>query len=180
MASNTTVAVTLRSRKHAGLVALVDRADEALVSGFDWHPMWDRHTRSFYAIATVREGNRRVPVRMHRLVVSANHHEFVDHVNNDTLDNRRTNLRLCSRSQNQANQRESAGKTSQYKGVRWNRECQKWQAQIGVQGKRHHLGLFTDERSAAAAYDSAARNVFAEYAKVNLATKSEQDAEARP
>lgn len=180
MASDTTVSVPLQSKKHKGLAALVDHADVSLVSEYDWHPVWDRNTKSFYAVTTVKERGRRRPVRMHRLVVAAKNDEFVDHINHDTLDNRRTNLRLCSRSQNQANQRKCEGKTSEYKGVYWNRQCSRWQAQIRFKGESHHLGLFLDEVSAAMAYDHAAQALFGDYARVNFAKKAEQDREVTP
>jgi hypothetical protein len=91
--------------------------------------------------------------------------EQIDHVNGDRSDNRIVNLRLATGSQNQANMRKRGDNTSGYKGVAWNAKCRKWQAYIGVNGRRHHLGLFNDPAEAHAAYISAAQGHFGEYAR---------------
>jgi hypothetical protein len=92
----------------------------------------------------------------------------VDHINGNPLDNRRSNIRGCTRTQNLANvpKHESRGGTSRFKGV--SRKGNKWVAQIKVANKKQHLGYFDDEREAALAYDAAAREAFAGFAKLNF------------
>jgi len=82
------------------------------------------------------------------------------------------NLRLATNTQNSANSKKrktTAGKncSSQFKGVGWSKERQKWRAKINYKGKEIYLGRFTDEKEAAAAYNKAAIEYFGEFAKIN-------------
>jgi hypothetical protein len=82
------------------------------------------------------------------------------------------NLRLATYSENQANSKKTksyAGKncSSNFKGVYWSKQAQKWQAYINYQQKRTHLGLFVNEIDAAKAYNKAAIEYFGEFAKIN-------------
>ena len=84
-----------------------------------------------------------------------------------TLDNRRSNLRLCTRAQNQANKLKKPGCSSTFKGVSWNKAAKKWQASIRVSQKLIALGLFNDEVLAARSYNVAAVEHFGEFALLN-------------
>jgi hypothetical protein len=92
----------------------------------------------------------------------------VDHINHDKLDNRRCNLRIVTRQQNNQNTRPktSSTRTSAYKGVHLAKG--KWRASIHTNGTTRQLGTFTDEVAAAKAYDQAARYYFGEYAYLNF------------
>ena len=113
-----------------------------------------------------RKGN--VIIRMHRVIMNASRGMDIDHINHDTLDNRRCNLRICTRSQNQQNQLPLRGKTSRYKGVCFYKRDGKWQAYIKLNGKRYHLGYFNNEVDAAKAYDVKAKEFFGEFAYSNF------------
>lgn len=90
----------------------------------------------------------------------------IDHVNKDQLDNRISNLRECSRSQNCAN-RKRWGKSSKFRGVHWHKKTCKWQAAIRFNKKSKYLGLFEDQKQAALAYNQEAIKCFAEFANLN-------------
>lgn len=77
-----------------------------------------------------------------------------DHINGQRLDNRRANLRIVSPSENSHNRRPIRGSSSQYLGVTWHAQCQKWQAIVMVEGKNHYLGLFESESDAGAAAEA--------------------------
>lgn len=94
---------------------------------------------------------------------------WVDHINGDTLDNRRSNLRLCTVSGNNHNRMKSKNNTSGYKGVSWLKQNQKWRAYIKVNSKDKHLGCYLDKEDAARAYDKAAKEYFGEFARLNFA-----------
>jgi hypothetical protein len=93
---------------------------------------------------------------MHRLLLSSKKGEQVDHRNHDTLDNRRSNLRTATASQNSTNRRRRSDNTSGTRGVRFYAPNGKWLARIGVNGKRKHLGYFPTQEAAYAAYVDAA------------------------
>lgn len=90
----------------------------------------------------------------------------VDHVNQDRLDDRRENLRLATRSQNQANKGRAINNTSGYKGVSCNQE--KYEVRLKYGTKRLHLGRFDDAFTAALVYDAASRHLYHEFAGTNF------------
>jgi hypothetical protein len=106
---------------------------------------------------------------MHRLIMGLADDDprQVDHANGDRSDNRRSNLRIATQSQNLGNSRKRAGTTSRYKGVSWHKQNKKWVAYIGVDGSLHHLGCFTSEEAAARAYNRAARAAWGDFACLN-------------
>lgn len=104
-----------------------------------------------------------------REIVGAKKGEWVDHINGDTLDNRKENLRICNPSENAGNRKRPRTNKSGYKGVRKaNSRINPWRSQIIVEGKFIHLGNYKTRVEAAIAYDKAAKKYFGEYAKTNL------------
>ena len=111
--------------------------------------------------------------RVHNLVANTvlenpNKYNCVDHIDHDKTNNCVTNLRWCSSSQNSMNRSKQANATSNYKGVSWHKQSQKWCAQISVDCKRKHIGLFESEVQAAVAYNNAAICHYAEFACLNV------------
>jgi len=86
--------------------------------------------------------------------------DLVDHENGIGSDNRITNLRAATKRQNAQNSRSK----SKHKGVTWAATSQKWRARIVVDGKEHHLGVFESPDDAHAAYVTAAKLYFGEFA----------------
>jgi hypothetical protein len=91
----------------------------------------------------------------------------IDHVNGDKTDNRLSNLRKASRAENTWNQAKPKSNTSGYKGVSWNKKCEKWVAYIGVEWRRIHLGCFETKEAAHAAYSRAADQHHGAFANFN-------------
>lgn len=147
-----------------GKVAIVDDQDYALVSQYKWCAKWNG--RHWYSHKSIVKNGRQYTLFMHRFITDAPTGMQVDHVNGDTLDNRRSNLRLCTPSENQQNRGRPISNSSGYKGVR--KDGNRWCAAIMVNGKYFHLGSFAEPVEAAHAYDSAARRHFGEYAKTNF------------
>ena len=117
-----------------GYEAVIDAADVPFVEGFNWHAKVD--TRAVYAARKVRlASGKQATLRLHRVILDAPDGMEVDHINCDGLDNRRLNLRLATKAQNQHNQRLSCANTSGLKGVTWNKRGEKWQAQIMLNGQ---------------------------------------------
>jgi hypothetical protein len=160
--------VTREIQLTRGKVALVDDED------FDWLNQW-----KWYAQPNVFAGKKayaqrtqyissenKVGVMMHRLIMGATRGLEVDHINGDGLDNRRCNLRLCTRTENARNLRKSKANTSGYKGV--SKYFNKWQARLETNGKQVFVGLFPTIEEAARAYDAKAKELFGEFAGLNF------------
>lgn len=111
-------------------------------------------------------------VRLHRLVASRCSDivgKVVDHINGDTLDNRRSNLRIVTVAANCRNKGTSVNTTTGYKGVSVDRRRlqRPYKAHIQVDGKQISLGTFSNPVDAAKAYDTAAKEYFGQYARTN-------------
>ena len=145
-----------------GKNAKIDSADYQRGSAFPWH----FNGRGYAVRKAWVPGGRglRVNVFLHRFLLDAPQHLGVDHVNGDTLDNRRSNLRLATQSQNLANRRVRRN-ASGFRGVY--RHGSRWQAQIKQNGKQKHLGMFAKKLDAAKAYNRAARTAFGSFATLN-------------
>lgn len=124
----------------------------------------------FYAVKGGKQikGKREPNIALHRLIIDVKKDEMIDHINGDTLDNRRENLRVCNNTQNQRNQKLSNRNTTGYKGVSWHKKEKKWISRIRVNNKLIHLGYFKDLIEAAKAYDKAALIYFGEFASINF------------
>ena len=144
-----------------GQVALVDGEDYEQLSQHKWHTQ--KYSDTFYA---KRHQNGKM-VFMHREILKAPEHLQCDHKNHDGLDNRRCNIRLCTHAQNSYNKRPLANRTSKYKGVHWDKNAKKWQAQIKHNERVIHIGYFDDQIDAALAYDDYAIDLFQEFAYLN-------------
>lgn len=105
-------------------------------------------------------------VRMHRVITNAPDGMEVDHRDRIATNNQRSNLRLCTRDQNNIN-RVFARNTSGFNGVRWHKRDEKWIAQISFNKKRIHLGSFESPIEAAKSYNLAALEYHGEFAKLN-------------
>ena len=140
-----------------GQYAIVDDADYNYLNSLgSWH--FDRYAKK----VTRKDG----VIYMHRLLLSAKKGSYIDHINGNKLDNRRSNLRICTQQQNVHNSIGRKG-TSKYKGVSWDKRRNKWKAIIGHNYKRIELGRFNTEEQAAKAYNKKAKELHREYAFLN-------------
>jgi hypothetical protein len=106
---------------------------------------------------------------MHREILGSPPGFDVHHVNGDTLDNRRANLRALSRSEHMMSRGKARGRhTSPFKGVWWSRARRKWRTRLSIRGQSIHLGNFDDPVSAALAYDAAATSAYGPVAYNNF------------
>ena len=153
-----------------GQFAIVDNADFDELVRYKWFAK--KIGRTFYAERNERiHGGvqRKQTVCMHRQVLGMPAGKVVDHINHNGLDNRRANLRIVTRAQNSWHNRKYRGDfTSQYKGVSWENGRGRWRAKIAYNRRNVFIGYFDDEVSAARAYDAKAKELFGEYAILNI------------
>ena len=151
-----------------GQSTLLDTLDFDALTAYRW--IYDTHG---YAVHRYRDADGRSQrLWLHRLIMTRLlGHPIppdlqVDHINRDRLDNRRDNLRLATRSQNQAHKGRSHHNTSGYKGVNANHG--KWEVRLKIEHRSLYLGRFADPLAAAQVYDAAARLFSAEFAGLNF------------
>jgi hypothetical protein len=129
--------IPLSKGKHA----IIDEEDFELISQYKWSATEPDHRRSIYARTNVKgvDGNYYTE-RMHRLLLGLQKGDgkIVDHVNGNGLDNRKTNLRVSSRSDNAANVAIHRGNKSGYKGVSFRKDRCLWRTEI----RRHGLNVY--------------------------------------
>lgn len=140
-----------------GRFAICDAADAEAVLRHRWHVA--KSGKTFYAATTVK--NKRVT--MHALLLPEA--DEVDHKNRNGLDNRRENIRPCTRSQNAANCPRPIGQSG-YRGVY--RKYNGYRAQIKVNGVKYYLGRYDTAEEAAFWYDLAAMSAFGGFATLNF------------
>ena len=157
----------------SGKFALVDDAD------YDWlnQYMWYTDHYGYVMICFSRSILAHAPIpdvastgiSMSRLILELEPGDKreADHINHNILDNRRNNLRIATRAQNQYNQSIRDEGTSKFKGVYWDKQNKKWHAHISINNKTKSLGRFDSERTAALAYNLAAKRHFKEFAFLN-------------
>lgn len=148
-----------------GKYALIDKSSVDRISKHRWAA--HKIGNTWYAARKDRNANGKM-VFMHREVMECPNGMVVDHVNRDGLDNRLSNLRVCSHSQNIQNKKIQKNNSSGWIGVNWSRVSQKWQAGVALNGKNTHVGLFLCPIEAAIARDVAAIEVYGEYASLNF------------
>ncbi|MBL0320674.1 MAG: HNH endonuclease [Alphaproteobacteria bacterium] len=136
-----------------GFVCIVDDDDYEYLSQYRWHSM--KGKVRVYASRSYK----RSQIIMHRELMNPPIGFVVDHINGNTLDNRRSNLRICTHSQNNVNVKQK-NKTG-YKGVKL--ENGKWVARIQIT-----IGTFASAEEAARAYDKASKSLHGEFAALNF------------
>lgn len=144
-----------------GQNAVVDAGDFDWLSQWNWCAQWSPSVRSFYATRRDRENGP--TTFMHNLILGV---DRTDHKNHDTLDNRRENLRPCSSKQNAQNKRVQRQVAGGFKGVQ-QLPSGKWQSVIWARNENRYLGSFPDAKTAAEAYNIAAKIYFGEFAHLN-------------
>ena len=145
-----------RNQRNFGLVAVVDDEDHEWLSQWNWTAVSTHRRNGGYAMR-IEAGKT---ILMHRLILNAPDSAEVDHVNGDGLDNRRSNLRLATRTQGRANRRRFKTNTSGFKGVSFDKQSGRW--------KLSFVAHFDSAEEAARTYDQIAQLVFGEYARTNF------------
>lgn len=163
MTTNDFIPETFAIQLTKNQVTTVDIVDSDL-SQFNWQAQPCNTYASgleYLARRQYMKQSKKFMVYMHRVILSRIlerellPNEIADHINGNPLDNRRSNIRLATRSQNNMNKRKGSRNVSGFKGVSLHKETQKWVAKIGKNGTYKHLGLFNTPEEAFEAYCNA-------------------------
>jgi len=149
--------VPLRGKYGKGKFVLVDSGDFGWVSKRSWN--FHKKGNDFYAACSWGD--------LHRLLIRAKRGEIVDHVNRNTLDCRKSNLRITDAGGNTKNVGLRKDNSSNYKGVNFWITGKRWTARIQVDGKRLFLGYFDTAKQAAKIYNLASKKHHKEFAFIN-------------
>lgn len=163
----------IKLRGANSISAIVDDEDYESLSKFKWYISGGRKNDQ-YAHRKETVCGKRISIFMHREVVNARKEKMVDHINHNTFDNRKSNLRMATRSQNAMNTLKRKDSSSLYKGVvlhtsrKNGNEHHYWRTHIRTKDTQVRLGLFKSEIDAAICYDLWAKDLFGEYAYLNF------------
>lgn len=141
-----------------GKKAIVDDSD------YEWLMRWSWCFNSNgYAVSATFTGIKGKVVYMHRLIMEPPKGKDIDHINGDGLDNRRSNLRIATRSQNLCNKRIGTRNTSGHLHVSRDSATHKWRVVIVINSKHIHLGEYADLETASRIADQAAEKYHGEF-----------------
>lgn len=144
---------------------LVDDLDYEVLKRWTWHAKKDKSGK-IYVQHTTHVGGTPVALKMHRFLMECPRGKVIDHINGDSLDNRRENLRIVSVRENNFNIRRVAGATG-LRGVSYNRSSKMYEANVSKDSVKYYLGMFDNAYDAARAYDEKALELFGELALTN-------------
>lgn len=132
-----------------GQYAIVDDEDYKWLIHWKWCAFWNKYTKSFYAVRTgKRKNGKRPTIYMSREILKLKYGDKrqCDHINHNTLDNQKLNLRIVTQQQNQWNKKKII------KGYFWEKRREKYRANIRLNNKCIHLGYFLTPKEAHEAY----------------------------
>ena len=147
----------------SGYEVIISACDVERVKAHKWHKQFYSNYDGKYFACTM-PGNK--VMKLHRFIMNCPSGMYVDHINCNTLDNRRSNLRICTNAENGRNRRKNSNSTSGYKGVYWKKQYSKWTALICVNGKSIFLGYFDTPEKAYEAYVAASKKYHGEFGRI--------------
>lgn len=151
--------LSINSKKYGIITYIIDDEDYDKIKNYRWNANYDNHKNSF-RIKTASG------LRLHRIIMNAKNGEYVDHIDGNILNNRKSNLRICTLAENNRNKSKSNKKmTSKYKGVTF--QSGKYRVRIRYNNKYLSIGMFDTQDKAAIAYNIAALKYYGEFAKLN-------------
>jgi hypothetical protein len=156
----------------SGYKVLVDDEDVERVSQYNWwvdKSVLRRTGRYYFRRKYNREGNTTVE-KLHRFIMGAWYMDgtVLDHKSGNTLDNRKSNLRFCTHTENARNKRMEIRNTSGYKGTLVDKHTGSIYAIVKYEQKNYFLGTYATPIEAALAYDHVSRLLFKDFARPNF------------
>ena len=183
-----TCELIIQSRKHGEQTVLYDAVDRDIIHNHRWSVYKAKQNGRLYVRTNVDhpDGGIRVHVvggktyhstkqtviGLHQMIMQTPKGMYTDHIDGNPLNNRRSNLRVCSNADNCRNRGINKNNTHGYKGVTYDgrRRHAPWTARIGFNFKRVYIGNYATREEAARAYDKKATELHGEFAKLNFET----------
>ena len=160
--------------KYSHTNVIIDEENFNFLSQFKW----TKHKKNDYVWRWNYETKKRIYIHQVIMNFKSGKTQVIDHLNRNPLDNRKSNLRICTQSRNVQNTlRTGKNLIRKYRGVT-HKKSGKYSAGIFCNGRHHHLGTYPNEKDAAMAYDNAAINLFGTFACTNFSEKERYDAES--
>jgi hypothetical protein len=161
--------ILLVSPKYGDQECIIDTEDYNKIKDYHWSLSLEKSTNRFYVMSYFKKNNKSIHSLIQRIILDIIDSNFEgDHINHDTLDNRKNNLRKCTTSNNAMNRFINKSNKSGYKGVSWQKDRKKWAAAIKVNYKSINLGRYNNKIDAAKVYNQAALKYFGEFAYLNI------------
>lgn len=149
-----------------GQNTIVDTDDYEYLMEYNWYATWDSGSKGFYAGRNKKNSTKKNLLLLHRAIMNLSFGDGIeiDHINGNTLDNRRSNLRIATKEQNMRNRKKSSANRSGYKGVRLTPSRKRpWLSRCNAPGYKRHIGYFSSKEDAAQAYIFVAYLRFGEF-----------------
>lgn len=163
--------IELHRRDEESLWTIIDLEDlERVINHpYTWFAIYDDDIKNYYAKSSVYNPNTKLskPLPLHQYIMNANGN-IVDHKNSNTLDNRKSNLRVvpdCNNSMNRKSRNKN--NTSGYRNVSWNKNDKKWVVQMQIDKKNTLLGKFDDVHEAGKFAEEMRKKYYGEFAGKN-------------
>jgi len=173
------VYIEINSPKYGRLEVLIDKEDLELVKQYStWH-VHKASNRSYYINTNTKVNGKYNKLGMHNLIAGTPKGMHTDHIDGNTLNNCKENLRIVTCSQNFQNKKGDRGTASRFKGVSWRKSSKKWSVRIKVGDKNLYIGTYENEITAARMYDKAALKHYGKYARLNFSEEDNQNYEYR-
>lgn len=152
-----------------GLFTLVDDADYEWLSRWKWRAQFDKHTGTYYVHRNLaRLDGKRPDVKMARLILELGFGDdrMGEHINQNTLDNQRSNLRIATVAQNNRNRRKPKNNTSGHKGIHKVGKTNRWQVSISRDKVRYFFGSYSTLEEAVAVRDERITELHGEFMRL--------------
>ena len=148
----------------------IDDEDWDKVKGYTWRISKKKNSNDVYIRAHQYVNNKRVDISLHRFIMGCIYgdNKMVDHINHNTLDNRKCNLRFCTGQENNQNRRKPVINTTGYKGVRVSTGTNRWGAVVSINRKNIRVGTYDSPEEAAHMYDMLALKLQGDFACTNF------------
>ena len=149
-----------------GFSVVIDDEDKNAISNYNWQVNDYSSERIYFYVYKRENQNKRKKIYLHRFIMKAVGGNIVDHINGNTLDCRKINMRITDRTGNARNSRIGKNNISGYKGVSWAKNARKWRVRIMFENKYKHIGYFETKEEAYSSYCESSKKYHGEFGRV--------------